>query len=69
MPTLEGAYVDEKGRTRWRRNDEIAEKLTELYAFLVIGGYEETHARRPQPPGHRFHAKHPANQDSHQSKS
>ena len=46
MPTQEGAYIDEKGRTRWRRNDEIAEKLTELYDFLVIGGYEETHARR-----------------------
>ena len=25
MPNEEGAYVDEKGRTRWRRNDEIAE--------------------------------------------
>ena len=46
MPTEEGAYIDEKGRTRWRRNDEIAEKLTDLYDFLVIGGYEETHARR-----------------------
>lgn len=46
MPTEEGAYVDEKGRTRWRRNDEIAEKLTDLYDFLVIGGYEESHARR-----------------------
>ena len=44
MPTEEGAYVDEKGRTRWRRNDEIAEKLTDLYDFLVIGGYEESHA-------------------------
>ena len=46
MPTQKEAYVDEKGRTRWRRNDEIAKKLTELHDFLIIGGYEESHARR-----------------------
>ena len=34
MPTEEGAYIDEKGRTRWRRNNEIAEKLTQLVDYL-----------------------------------
>ena len=39
-------YKDAKGRTRWRRNDEIATKLKDLHDLLVIGGYEELHARR-----------------------
>ena len=39
-------YVDEKGRRRWRRNDEIADKLRDLHDFLVIGGYDEVHASR-----------------------
>ena len=42
----DASYVDEKGRTRWRRNDEIAEKLKELGDFLIIGGYDESHAAR-----------------------
>ena len=46
MPTNEDVYIDERGRTRWRRNDAIAEKLGELYNFLVIGGYPEAHAKR-----------------------
>ena len=46
MPTLEDAYIDEKGRTRWRQNDALGEKLAELHDFLVIGGYPETHAAR-----------------------
>ena len=46
MPTNEAVYIDERGRTRWRRNDAIADKLTELYNFLVIGGYPEAHAKR-----------------------
>ncbi len=46
MAKQDEAYVDEKGRTRWRRNDEVGEYLKQLYDFLVIGGYEETHARR-----------------------
>ena len=46
MAKQDQAYVDEKGRTRWRRNDQVAEYLKQLYDFLVIGGYEETHARR-----------------------
>ena len=40
------SYTDQKGRTRWRRNDEIAEKLQQLHDILVIGGYEESHAAR-----------------------
>lgn len=39
-------YTDEKGRVRWRRNDEIAERLKELGDFLVVGGYDPTHAAR-----------------------
>lgn len=40
--------MDAKGRLRWRRNDAIAERLRELHDFLVIGGYDELHARRYQ---------------------
>ena len=40
------SYVDEKGRTRWRRNDEMGQRLKDLGVFLVIGGYEESHAAR-----------------------
>ena len=40
------SYTDHKGRTRWRSNDELAEKLKDLYDFLVIGNYEESHAAR-----------------------
>ena len=40
------SYIDQKGRTRWRRNDEIAGKLQQLHDILVIGGYEESHAAR-----------------------
>ena len=39
-------YIDEKGRVRWRRNDDLAERLKRLHAFLVIGNYEESHAAR-----------------------
>ena len=46
MPTEEDAYIDEKGRTRWRQNDALADKLAELHDFLVVGGYPETHAAR-----------------------
>src|SRR3569833_2530345 len=42
----DSSYGDEKGRTRWRRNDEIGGRLMELGEFLVIGGYEESHAAR-----------------------
>lgn len=40
------SYTDAKGRTRWRRNDEIAKRLQQLHEILVIGGYEESHATR-----------------------
>ena len=42
----DASYTDQKGRTRWRCNDEIAEKLRQLHDILVIGGYEESHATR-----------------------
>ncbi len=38
------SYTDAKGRKRWHRNDWLAEELVRLHDFLVIGGYEETHA-------------------------
>ena len=40
------SYTDEKGRTRWRRNDEVAGLLKELADYLVVGGYEPSHAAR-----------------------
>lgn len=40
------SYIDEKGRTRWKRNDEMGRRLKELGEFLVIGGYDESHAAR-----------------------
>lgn len=39
-------YTDSKGRLRWPCNDALGEKLKELYDFLVIGNYEESHAAR-----------------------
>ncbi len=39
-------YVDSKGRTRWHCNDALADRLKDLYDFLVIGNYEESHAAR-----------------------
>ena len=42
----EAIYVDAKGRRRWHCNDALAEKLKELYDYLVIGNYEESHAAR-----------------------
>lgn len=41
-----GSYTDEKGRTRWHRNDEIALRLLELHTFLIISDYPEEHAAR-----------------------
>lgn len=40
------SYTDHKGRIRWQCNDALADKLKELYDFLVIGNYEESHAAR-----------------------
>ena len=42
----EESYIDEKGRLRWHCNDRLAEQLKQLYDFLVIGNYEESHASR-----------------------
>ena len=46
VPRTDTTYTDVKGRRRWRSNDLIAEKLKELHDVLVIGGYDELHARR-----------------------
>lgn len=47
MASKKGAsYVDDKGRLRCRRNDEIADQIKRLGDFLIIGGYEESHAKR-----------------------
>ncbi len=43
---MSDTYIDHKGRVRWHCNDALAEKLKELYDYLVIGGYEENHAAR-----------------------
>lgn len=40
------SYTDEKGRTRWHVNDEIALRLMELHTFLIIADYPEDHASR-----------------------
>lgn len=39
-------YIDAKGRVRWHCNDRLGELLKQLYDFLVIGNYEESHAAR-----------------------
>ena len=39
-------YKDQKGRVRWHRNDEIADKVKKLGEYLIIGGYPEAHAKR-----------------------
>ncbi len=36
--------TDGKGRTRWELNERIGERLSRLADYLVIGGYEESHA-------------------------
>ena len=39
-------YRDDKGRKRWRRNDEVAAIVKKLGEYLIIGGYPEEHAKR-----------------------
>ena len=56
------SYTDAKGRLRWRRNDEIAEKLKQLYDILVIGGYDESHAKRYPQLAHTL-SRHPESVD------
>ncbi len=41
-----GSYTDEKGRTRWHVNDEIALRLMELHTFLIMADYPVDHASR-----------------------
>ncbi|MBT5876057.1 MAG: hypothetical protein HOH43_21700 [Candidatus Latescibacteria bacterium] len=46
MAENEESYIDAKGRQRWSRNDKLGRQLQMLYDILVIGGYDESHARR-----------------------
>ncbi len=39
------SFTDEKGRTRWTRNDEVAAVVKQLGEYLIIGGYPEEHAK------------------------
>lgn len=39
-------YIDDKGRTRWVRNDQVAAVIKQLGEYLIIGGYPEQHAKR-----------------------
>ncbi len=52
------SYVDYKGRRRWHRNDQIAEQIKQLGDFLIIGGYEESHAARYSKLAHTI-SRHP----------
>ncbi len=52
------SYVDYKGRRRWHRNDQIAEQIKQLGDFLIIGGYEESHATRYSKLAHTI-SRHP----------
>lgn len=42
----EASWRDDKGRTRWHRNDEVADIVRQLGDYLIIGGYPEAHAKR-----------------------
>jgi DNA polymerase (family 10) len=42
----EPCYVDNKGRKRWHRNDEVAGVVKQLGDYLIIGGYPPDHAKR-----------------------
>lgn len=44
--TSKETYIDSKGRVRWHCNDRVGDLLKQLYDFLVIGNYEESHAAR-----------------------
>jgi len=46
LRTQDQSYTDDKGRRRWRANDELAGELERLGDYLIICGYEESHARR-----------------------
>ena len=43
-PTPDRSRTDDKGRTRWELNERIGDRLSRLADYLVIGGYEESHA-------------------------
>lgn len=40
------SYTYKGTRTRWRGNDDVAEKLKQLGEYLIVGGYPEDHASR-----------------------
>jgi DNA polymerase (family 10) len=40
------SYTDEKRRKRWRGNDEIADQIKRMGDYLIICGYDESHAKQ-----------------------
>ncbi|NIO11005.1 MAG: hypothetical protein GTO40_24540 [Deltaproteobacteria bacterium] len=39
-------YIDAKGRKRWRGNDRIADQIKAMGDYLIICGYDESHAKQ-----------------------
>ncbi len=40
------SYTDEKRRKRWRGNDKIADQIKGMGDYLIICGYDESHAKQ-----------------------
>nr|CAA9242509.1 hypothetical protein AVDCRST_MAG63-2506 [uncultured Armatimonadetes bacterium] len=58
MKDEDEAYADAKGRTRWPGNEDLADKLKALGDYLIIGGYDESHAARYNQLAYRI-SRHP----------
>ena len=43
------SYTDDKGRVRWRRNDEVAAVVKQLGEYLIIGGYPVSYTHLTLP--------------------
>ena len=40
------SYTDQKGRKRWHGNDKIADQIKGMGDYLIICGYDESHAKQ-----------------------
>ena len=40
------SYTDEKRRKRWHGNDKIADQIKGMGDYLIICGYDESHAKQ-----------------------
>lgn len=40
------SYTDQKGRKRWRGNDRVADQIKGMGDYLIICGYDESHAKQ-----------------------